>query len=209
MIIALASSNSGKVEELRLLLPSWVNVKTASDLRIVLPEETGATFLENALLKARAACEQSGLVAVADDSGLEVDALAGAPGVRSARFAGEPSDDGRNNALLLEKLKGVLRERRTARFRSVVAALAPDGTTFHSEGTVEGLIRCEPVGTGGFGYDPLFQPEGYTRTFAELTLDEKNEISHRGRAFRDIAKQLVPLLTNLSVHGTAGAGRAG
>ncbi len=208
MLIALASSNQGKVGELKRLLPHWVEVKTASDLQIQLPEESGTTFLENALLKARAACEQSGLVAVADDSGLEVDALAGAPGVRSARFAGETANDHANNALLLERLRDVVPERRTARFRSVVAAVAPDGTVLHSDGTIEGVILTEPRGDGGFGYDPLFQPFGHTRTFAQLSLDEKNEISHRGRAFRAIARRLVPYLDNLRDHGIAGAENA-
>ncbi|MDI3340372.1 MAG: RdgB/HAM1 family non-canonical purine NTP pyrophosphatase [Sphaerobacter sp.] len=192
--IVLASNNRGKVEELARLLPDWVRVLTAAEAGVQLPEETGTTFAENALLKARAAAAQSGHIALADDSGLEVDALGGEPGVRSARYAGEPTDDAANNALLLERLHGVPAERRSARFRSAVAVVLPDGREHVAEGTIEGTILEEPRGSGGFGYDPLFLPAGSTRTMAELTVDEKNELSHRGRAFRAAATWLLPIL---------------
>lgn len=205
MLIALATANRGKVEELSRLLPSWVEVTTIADLGVELPEETGETFLENALLKARAVAERAQVVAVADDSGLEVDALGGLPGVRSARFAGEPPNDQANNVLLLEKLAGVPPEGRTARFRSVVAMVAPDCCEFYEEGVVEGEIVSSPRGESGFGYDPLFQPQGYLRTFAEMALDEKNEISHRGRAFRKVAPRLVEFVRAYHVYGNAGA----
>lgn len=194
MRVVLASSNRGKVQELEELLPEWIEIVTADDIAVSLPEETGDTFLENALLKARAAAHDSGMVAIADDSGLEVDALDGRPGVRSARFAGEDASDPENNALLLEMLRDVTRERRTARFRSVVAVVAPDGSQLHDDGVAEGVILTVPRGDHGFGYDPLFQPIGIERTFAELSLDQKNEISHRGKAFRRIAGRLVPFL---------------
>ena len=194
MRVVLASRNRGKVRELKELLPEWIEIVTADDVGISLPEETGDTFLENALLKARAAAHDSGMVAIADDSGLEVDALDGRPGVRSARFAGEDASDPENNALLLEMLRDVTRERRTARFRSVVAVVAPDGSQLHDDGVAEGVILSVPRGDHGFGYDPLFQPIGIERTFAELSLDQKNEISHRGKAFHSIAGRLVPFL---------------
>ncbi len=194
MRVVLASSNRGKVRELKELLPEWIEIVTADDVGISLPEETGDTFLENALLKARAAAHDSGMVAIADDSGLEVDALDGRPGVRSARFAGEDASDPENNALLVEMLRDVTRERRTARFRSVVAVVAPDGSQLHDDGVAEGVILSVPRGDHGFGYDPLFQPIGIERTFAELSLDQKNEISHRGKAFHSIAGRLVPFL---------------
>ena len=192
--IVLASSNRGKLAELRRLLPSWVWVRTADEAGVTLPEETGTTFAENALLKARAAAAQAGLIAVADDSGLEVDLLEGAPGVRSARFAGQHATDAENNRLLLERLRGIPLERRTARFRSVVAAVLPGGTELAAEGVIGGRIVEIARGSGGFGYDSLFQPTGYNQTMAELTMDEKNRISHRGQALRKVTAQLVPLL---------------
>lgn len=192
--VVLASNNRGKVEELRQLLPAWVSVQTASEANVKLPEETGETFAENALLKARAAAEQTGSIAVADDSGLEVDALGGAPGVHSARFAGEPSNDAANNALLLERLADVPDSQRTARFRSAVAVVIPDGREHVAEGTVEGTILRQERGSGGFGYDPLFLYTPSKRTLAELTIEEKNQISHRGRAFRNAATWLLPIL---------------
>ena len=192
--VVLASNNRGKLEELCALLPPWVRVQTAAELSVELPEESGQTFAENALLKARAAAGQTGLVAVADDSGLEVDALRGLPGVRSARFAGEPSSDAANNALLLERLAGVPAPERGARFRSIVAVVTPEGDEWLAEGSVGGYIVLAPRGANGFGYDPLFVPEGRDRTMAELTLEEKNRISHRARAFEQAARRLVPFL---------------
>lgn len=184
IVIILASSNRGKLVELRHLLPDNFVVRTASETGIVMPEETGTTFAENATLKALAGLEQIGEITLADDSGLEVDALDGAPGVRSARFAGEPSNDDANNRLLLGRLGDIQPERRSARFRSSVAIALTDGTIHVSDGTLEGTILTEPRGNNGFGYDPLFQPAGLDRTLAELSLAEKNEISHRSRALR-------------------------
>lgn len=195
MQIVLASNNQGKLRELKELLPNGVEVRTAGELGIELPEETGSTFEENAFLKAHTVANASQQIAVADDSGLEVDALGGAPGVRSARFAGEPGDDGRNNALLLAKLTGIPAKQRTARFQSVVAVVGPKGEAFSAQGTIEGRILESPRGSGGFGYDPLFLVSGYNQTMAELSLDEKNAISHRALAFRGVIDQLTALLT--------------
>lgn len=195
--IVLASSNAGKIAELKQLLPHWVQVISASEAGVSLPEETGATFAENALLKARAAAAQTDRVALADDSGLEVDALGGAPGIYSARFAGEPSDDAANNRLLLERLGNTPAAARGARFRSAVAIVMPNQEEHVAEGAVEGAILDAPRGQGGFGYDPLFLPTGGERTMAELSIDEKGAISHRGRAFRRAAEWLLPRLEQL------------
>lgn len=194
MFVVLASSNAGKIKELRSLLPGWVEVRSAAEVDVVLPEETGSTFDENALLKARAAAEQTGLIGVADDSGLEVDALRGLPGVQSARFAGAGASDEANNRLLLSRMHHVEPGNRTARFRSSVAVVMPDGEYFVANGSVEGEILREPRGEGGFGYDPLFLPSGAQKTMAEMSIDEKNRISHRGQAYREAAKRLIPLL---------------
>jgi XTP/dITP diphosphohydrolase len=154
-------------------------------------EETGATLEENARLKAQAICDATGLPAIADDTGLEVDALDGAPGVRSARFAGEDATYADNVALLLERLQGVEPPGRTARFSTVAIARWPDGREVAAFGAVEGTIAAAPRGTGGFGYDPVFVPdEGDGRTFSELRPAEKHQVSHRGRAFRTLAEGL-------------------
>jgi XTP/dITP diphosphohydrolase len=155
------------------------------------PEETGATLAENALLKARAGRAASGLTALADDTGLEVDALGGEPGVYSSRFAGPGATYADNCRLLLSRLGGVPPERRTARFRCVVAVAFADGREEAVEGTVEGRITEEPRGSGGFGYDPLFEPLGSARTYAEMDAAEKNESSHRGIAVRKAAGVLL------------------
>ena len=194
MLVLLASSNRGKLAEFKHMLPESVQVKSADEFGVELPEETGTTFFENAVLKARAVANATAQISVADDSGLEVDALDGAPGVWSARFAGQPSDDQKNNALLLQKLSDVEPIHRTARFRSVVAVVAPNGEMFAATGAIEGRILETPRGSGGFGYDPLFQPNGFTQTMAELSLEEKNRISHRGIAFRGIVENLLTLL---------------
>ncbi|MCX2726164.1 RdgB/HAM1 family non-canonical purine NTP pyrophosphatase [Thermomicrobium sp. 4228-Ro] len=180
--IVLATANPGKLREFRSLLPSCIDVVSAAELGIDLPPETGHTFAENALLKARAVARASGLIAIADDSGLEVDALGGRPGVHSARFAGEGATDAQNVAFLLEQLRGLPPTRRTARFRAVIALVAPDGHEALAEGTVEGTIVEAPRGQRGFGYDPIFRPLSEEHTFAEMTLEEKNRISHRARA---------------------------
>jgi XTP/dITP diphosphohydrolase len=193
----LASNNQKKAREMRSLLPVEIDVITADEAGITLPEETGETFEDNALLKARAAATQARLLSVADDSGLEVDAIGGLPGVRSARFAadhGRDASDEENNRLLLESLANVPDSERTARFVSAVAIVSPDGDERVCRGTVEGRIGRAPVGEGGFGYDPLFYPHCHDRTMAQLGPEEKNAISHRGRAFR----QAVPVIIEFS-----------
>lgn len=188
-IVVLASNNKGKLIELQQLVGDSVTVKSASDLNVEMPEETGVTFAENAALKADASFEQTGYISLADDSGLEVDALEGRPGVYSARYSGENATDDENNTKLLNELADVPEDLRSARFRSAIAVRIDAETLLVFEGACEGRIGHEPRGTGGFGYDPLFTfPNG--RTMAELSADEKNAISHRGEAMR----QAVPVL---------------
>jgi XTP/dITP diphosphohydrolase len=194
--LLLATKNDGKVRELRALLEgTGIEVACLAEFpEILLPEETGETFADNALIKARAAAITSGLWALADDSGLEVDALGGAPGVRSARFSGENATDARNNALLLERLANVPDERRGARFVSAVALCAPDGQCVVREGYCQGVVARAPRGTGGFGYDPLFYVPGEGMTYAELPTARKNEISHRARALSLIRRDIMDRL---------------
>ncbi len=184
--VVLATRNRHKVEELvRLMAMEGVRFEDASthpEAPIVV--ESGATFRDNAAKKARAIAAATGLVAVADDSGLEVDALDGAPGVRSARYAGEGASDAANRAKLLKSLAEVDEKERTARFRCVIAIAAPNGRILFADGVCEGSILHEEKGRGGFGYDALFLPAGETRTFAELSDAEKDERSHRGDAAR-------------------------
>jgi XTP/dITP diphosphohydrolase len=156
-----------------------------------LPEETGATYRENALIKARAGATVTGALALGDDSGIEVDALGGDPGLHSARWGGPGLDDAGRNALLLERLRGVPAERRTARFRCVIALLEPGGRERIVEGTVEGRITEAPRGTGGFGYDPLFYYAPLGGTFGELPPETKHRVSHRGVAARAAAALLT------------------
>jgi XTP/dITP diphosphohydrolase len=155
------------------------------------PEENGDSLEANARIKAEAARRRTGLGAIADDTGLEVDALGGEPGVRAARYAGETATYADNVTKLLENLAGVPDEERTARFRTACVALLADGTSLVSEGVLEGRIAAAPRGSRGFGYDPVFVPEGETRTLAELTPDEKNAISHRARAARALARRIA------------------
>ncbi len=191
--LAVASRNAHKLREIARICAAWpvtwVTVETDPrpwpDV-----EETGDTYLENALLKARAVASTLGLPAVADDSGIEVDALGGAPGPRSARYAGEEATDGQNLRHLLRALKGVPGSGRTARYRCVAAVAMPDGTALHAEEACEGEVRRDPRGAGGFGYDPVFVPAGWDLTMAELTEEQKDRISHRGRAFRALAELL-------------------
>ena len=156
-----------------------------------LPEETGKTYAENALIKARAGVAATGAIALGDDSGIEVDALDGAPGLYSARFGGLGLDDAGRTALLLERLRGVPTERRTARFRCVIAIVEPDGRERLAEGVVEGRIAEAPRGTGGFGYDPVFFYAPFGATFGELDAVTKHRVSHRGVAARAAAALLT------------------
>lgn len=200
MILTIATGNPGKLKDFRELF-SPLNIRILSiqeEHPDFDPEETGMTFEENALLKAREACLLTGLPALADDSGLEVDALGGAPGVLSARYAGIQKSDADNNRKLLEELGDLSPEKRTARFRSVIALCFPDGREYTASGAVEGLILNGPRGTGGFGYDPLFYVPELEATFGEITLEEKNRISHRARAFREIRSLLERLLEEKS-----------
>ena len=189
----LATANPDKVREiLAVLADAGVDIEllprptTVPDV-----DETGTTLEENARLKAAALCAATGLPAIADDTGLEVDALGGAPGVRSARFAGEGATYADNVNHLLERLRDVLPPRRGARFATVALARWPDGREVAAFGDVVGTIATEPRGAEGFGYDPVFMPEeGDGRTFAEMSPAEKHELSHRGRAFRTLADGL-------------------
>ena len=191
MTIVLATRNPGKISEIEALL-TGVRIATAASFPgCPEPKESGRTFEENALIKARAVAGFTGKTALADDSGLEVDALGGAPGVHSARYAGATASDGDNMGRLLDALSGVAD--RTARFRCVIAVVAPDGRTWTSDGVCEGRILREPRGESGFGYDPLFVPAGYDSTFAELDARMKNRISHRAMALRRIAETLGAL----------------
>jgi XTP/dITP diphosphohydrolase len=199
MKLILASANPGKQRELAVLLaPLGLELLLQSALGIESIEETGSSFVDNALLKARHAAERSGLPALADDSGLEVDALGGAPGVRSARFAGEGASDADNNALLLSRLSGVPQALRTARYRCVLALVrsALDPAPLLAEAQWEGHIALAPQGTGGFGYDPLFLPADRADTAAQLTAEEKNAISHRGRALQALLRLLPDVISH-------------
>jgi XTP/dITP diphosphohydrolase len=204
-VLLLASANQGKLRELRAILDGLpVTLVGLAEAGLGEPPEvaeTGATFLENALLKARAYAAWSGLAAVADDSGLEVDALGGAPGVRSARYAGEGAGDQANLDKLLAALAGVPAERRTARFRCAAALVDPEARgsgglrqrsgsppegwgEWHAEAAWEGRVLEAPRGSGGFGYDPVFLPDGWELTSAEVDQATKDAASHRGKAFR-------------------------
>jgi XTP/dITP diphosphohydrolase len=182
--LLIATRNPGKLAELRRLVGRRLRLElVAMPAGAPEVEETGSTFVENARLKAGTIAAWSGEWTLADDSGLEVDALGGAPGVHSSRYAGADASDAERIAKLLEALRDVPRERRTARFRCVIAFAAPDGRTWTVEGACEGVIVSEPRGENGFGYDPVFLLPELGRTMAELTAEEKNRVSHRGRAF--------------------------
>lgn len=198
MVVVLASSNRGKLRELQQLLGDEVQVVTAADMGVILPEETETTFVGNATLKAVAAYAQTGKISLADDSGLEVDALEGRPGVYSARFAGEDATDHQNNLKLLEHMVSVPDESRSARFRAAIAIALNTEDVLTFEGACEGSIGREAIGSNGFGYDPLFRlPNG--QPFAELTSEEKNAVSHRGQAMRMAIPVLLDRLRNAEV----------
>lgn len=192
MTLVLATRNAHKVREIGQILGGGLSLRSLADFEgsPEVPEE-GETFEANAVRKATAVARALGLPAMADDSGLEVDALGGAPGVRSARFAGDGATAEENNAKLLRMLKDAPEGRRAARFRCVIAVAWPDGTVRTAEGACEGRIAEAPRGAGGFGYDPLFVPEGYGQTFAELGEEVKNRISHRGRALRAARERIL------------------
>ncbi|MFI6286583.1 RdgB/HAM1 family non-canonical purine NTP pyrophosphatase [Streptomyces sp. NPDC051018] len=195
--IVLATRNAGKITELRAILADagLPHDLVGADAYPHLPDvkETGVTFAENALLKAHALASATGLPAVADDSGLCVDVLGGAPGIFSARWAGTHGDDTANLNLLLAQLSDIEAPHRGAYFACAAALALPDGTERVVEGRLTGTLRHTPAGTNGFGYDPILQPDGETRTCAELSPQEKNAISHRGKAFR----ALVPVVREL------------
>ena len=191
MKLILASNNAHKAKEFReILAPLGIEVVTQSEAGCDFEaDETGVTFEENAYIKAEAAMKATGLAAVSDDSGLEVDSLGGEPGVHSARYTGRHEDsDADRRAFLMKKLEGV--EHRSARFVSAICCAFPNGDVLRARGTCEGEIATREAGENGFGYDAMFIPEGSERTMAELSADEKNAISHRGRALREFARLL-------------------
>nr|AUV64103.1 non-canonical purine NTP pyrophosphatase [Streptomyces citricolor] len=196
--LVLATRNQHKVTELRAILgDAGLDVElVGADAYPEIPDvpETGVTFAENALLKAHALARATGLPAVADDSGLCVDVLNGAPGIFSARWAGKHGDDRANLELLLAQLSDISDPHRGAHFACAAALALPDGTERVVEGRLPGTLRTAPAGDGGFGYDPILQPLGEIRTCAELTAEEKNAISHRGQAFRALAPVVRELL---------------
>jgi len=192
--VALATKNPGKVREIAAIITDAPVELVGPDPSWTPPPEDDGTYLGNALEKARSLAAAMGIPCLADDSGIEVDALGGRPGPRSARFAGEDATDAANLTKLIDALAGLSDEQRTARYRCVAVLVTPDGAQCVAEETVEGRIILEPRGSGGFGYDPGFVAIGETRTMAELTPQEKDAISHRGKAFR----ALVPALRALT-----------
>lgn len=193
MRVVLASSNKGKLRELSALLaPLGYDVVSQNTLGIDTPPETGDTFAANALLKARHAAAVASLPALADDSGIEVDALNGRPGIYSARYAGEGASDRDNLLKMLAEMHGVPESKRTARYQCVIAfvSAADDPSPILAKGTWEGTLISHPRGLGGFGYDPIFIPSGFDRTAAEFDPGEKNSLSHRGQALRALIVQL-------------------
>ncbi|MES2705859.1 MAG: RdgB/HAM1 family non-canonical purine NTP pyrophosphatase [Verrucomicrobiota bacterium] len=193
--IVIATHNTHKTGEFRVLLgPDWLVEDLTAYPDLPVPEEDGATFEENAAIKARSAAERlgDGVLVVADDSGLEVDALDGRPGIFSARYAGPGAGDAGNRDRVLEEMKEVPQGSRTARFRCVlILAEGGAGTVLAAcDGTVEGRLALETAGTGGFGYDPIFIPEGYDVTFGELPAEVKNSLSHRARALEALRRRL-------------------
>lgn len=191
-----ATGNAGKMKEIREILGSPdLEILSQKEAGIEThAEENGTTFEENALIKARAVAEQTDALVLADDSGLEIDYLGGEPGVYSARYLGEDTPYEIKNRKILDRLEGVPEEKRTARFVCVIAAVLPDGRTFTTRGTIEGIIGWESRGEGGFGYDPIFFVPEYHCSTAELSMEQKNEISHRGKALRAMKEELKGVL---------------
>lgn len=200
MKVIFATGNAGKMREIRMILADLqVEIQSMKEAGIQTDiEENGTTFEQNAVIKAKAvhALAPEAIV-LADDSGLEVDYLDKAPGVYSARYMGEDTPYDIKNANIIERLKDAPAGQRTARFVSVIAAVLPDGSVLTTEGVIEGTIAYEPAGTGGFGYDPIFYVPEYGRTTAELRPEEKNEISHRGKALRAMKEKLTEYLTGI------------
>jgi XTP/dITP diphosphohydrolase len=200
--LVLATRNSGKIIEFRRILEEiapgaveLISVDQFPDLVDV--EETGSTFEENSLLKARYTSKATGLPAIADDSGLCIDALGGAPGIFSARWAGKHGEDQANLEKVLEQLKDVPEEKRGAHFLCVASLVLPDGREHVSEGRFDGSILRSAVGTNGFGYDPIFQPNGLAISSAQMSAEEKDLVSHRGKSLRSIAPHVIQLLATL------------
>lgn len=191
-----ATGNEGKMKEIRLILadPEWelISMKEAG----VNPDiiENGSTFGKNAEIKARAVWQCTGGIVLADDSGLVIDYLNGEPGIYSARYLGEDTPYTTKNRIILERMEAAAQGERTARFISAIAAVLPDGRVLHTEGTVEGVIADTPAGNGGFGYDPIFYLPEYGMTSAEIPIEKKNEISHRGKALEAMKKELKKLV---------------
>lgn len=194
--IVFATGNEGKMREIRSILADLgMPVLSMKEAGVSLEiEETGTTFAENAEIKARAVWERTGGIVLADDSGLEVDYLGGEPGVYSARYLGEDTPYEVKNRTIIDRLEGVEGEQRSARFVCNIAAVMPDGSALHAEETMEGRIALEPAGNGGFGYDPILWLPEFAKTSAEITMDEKNQISHRGKALRAMREALVSWL---------------
>jgi XTP/dITP diphosphohydrolase len=191
MELVFASSNQNKVTEIQKVVGSKIKLLSLNDINCTEEiEETGKTFQENALIKARYVFEKYKLNCFADDSGLEVEALNNEPGVYSARYAGEPKNDNNNTQKLLRELTS--KPNRNACFKTVIA-LVIDGKEQFFEGKITGKIALQPIGDGGFGYDPVFIPDGYDRTFAQMTLEEKNTISHRAIATKKLIKYLATI----------------
>ncbi|MCX5783077.1 MAG: RdgB/HAM1 family non-canonical purine NTP pyrophosphatase [Elusimicrobia bacterium] len=192
MKILIATENPHKLKEIKAIISAdGAEFLTLRDFpQLKLPPETGKTFKENAVIKARYGAQKTKLWTLAEDTGLEVDFLGGAPGVLSARYAGEEKNYGKNNEKLLSELAGIASAQRKARFRCVMALCPSDGKLFIEEGILEGEIAFEPRGKNGFGYDPLFMPAGETRTLAEMTDEQKNKLSHRRRAIDKISHHI-------------------
>jgi non-canonical purine NTP pyrophosphatase, rdgB/HAM1 family len=190
MQLTLATKNAGKVREIKKILPEF-DIQTMAEAGIELDiEENGETFEENALIKARAIWKVCGGLVIADDSGLEIDYLGGQPGVHSSRFMGEDTDYVIKNRELIHRLEKAKAGERKARFVAVIACILPDGREFTTRGTMEGEIAMEPSGTEGFGYDPILYLPDYGCTSAQISLEEKNKISHRGKALKKMRERL-------------------
>ena len=195
--LVLATRNKGKIAEVQRLISlhaPQITLRSVSEFNLDDVEETGTTFEENALLKAETIARQTGLTALADDSGIAIDALDGAPGVYSARWSGVHGDDAANVAKVLLELSDVPDEDRGAQFVCVIALAHPDGSSIIVRGEVEGVVRRDPIGNHGFGYDPIFQPDGYAITTAQMDPETKDAISHRGKALREIASKIGPFI---------------